>query len=146
MPWRDAMRFYTGIFIVSFSIALAFAAKGVWMILPFAGLEMLVLWIALYMVARRGTCWQTISIGQDVVDVEDRGIKARSFERFQRAWVRVELEKPRINGHPSRLVLRSHGRCVEVGGYLTESEKQRLASDLHKALGNQTNPAVGLDG
>jgi uncharacterized membrane protein len=55
--------------VVSFGIAIAFALKGAWLILPFAGLEMLVLGAALYVVARRGCRWQTVSIQGDQVEV-----------------------------------------------------------------------------
>lgn len=130
------MRFYLGIFIVSFSIAIAFALKGIWMILPFAGFEMLVLWMALYIVARRGTRWQSISVRGDIVDIEDCGINRKGRESFQRAWAQVELKKSHIKGHPSRLLLRSHGRSVELGGCLNETEKQRLATELRQALIN----------
>lgn len=63
------MRFYIGMVVVSFSIAIAFALKGAWLILPFAGVEMLVLGAALYVVARRGCRWQTVSIQGDQVEV-----------------------------------------------------------------------------
>ena len=130
------MRFYLGIVVVSFSIAFAFALKGIWMILPFAGLEMLALWLALYIVARRGTRWQSISVSGDSVDIEDRGINSQGRQSFQRAWARVELKKSDIKGHPSRLLLGSHGRTVELGGCLNETEKQRLAAELRQALQN----------
>ena len=58
VPWRDVMRFYLVMVFVSFGIAIAFAVSGLWMVLPFAGAEMLVLGIAFYVVARRGTYWQ----------------------------------------------------------------------------------------
>lgn len=134
MPWRQVMRFYLGILVVSFSIAFAFALKGIWMILPFAGLEMLALWVALYIVARRGTRWQSILVSDDRIDIEDRGINCEGQQSFQRAWARVELKKSNIKGYPSRLLLGSHGRSVELGGCLNEIEKQRLAAELRQAL------------
>ena len=56
LPWRGTVRFYLGIVIVSLGIAAAFAMKGIWLILPFAGLEMVALGAALYIVARDGRC------------------------------------------------------------------------------------------
>ena len=111
--------------IVSFSIAIAFAMQGAWMILPFAGLEMLVLGCALYVVARRVYCWQTISIYHDHIEVVEHDPTRHRQQTFQRAWARVKLEQARINGHPPRLTIGSHGRAVEIGGYLADGEKQR---------------------
>jgi uncharacterized membrane protein len=134
LPWRDAVRFYLGMVVVTFGIAIAFALKGAWLILPFAGLEMLVLGIALYVVARRATNWQEISINGDRVNIVERDSGQEQTQSFQRAWVRVIHESAPIKGHPSRLSLRSHGRSVELGRCLNEDEKLYLAEQLSRAV------------
>lgn len=133
--WRDVVRFYTGIVIVSLSIAAGFAAKGAWLILPFAGLEMLALGIAFYIVARRSASWQEIAIEADSILVIDGSAeKQKTKLSFRRAWVRVELEDAVVKGHPSRLTIGSHGRNVEIGSCLNEEEKQALAVQLRRAV------------
>ena len=134
LPWRGVVRFYCAILAVSLGIAIAFALNGAWLILPFAGLEMLVLGAALYAVARRSASWQAISIGADSVDVVDYGLGHEQRQSFQRAWAKVIHQRAPIKGYPSRLLIRSHGRSVEVGGYLNEQEKQTLARDLNRAM------------
>ena len=134
LPWRETVQFYIGIVIVSFSIAFAFAMKGMWLILPFAGLEMLALGVALYIVARRGMRWQMLDIRENDVDIVDCVNSRKSCSSFQRAWVRVYFEAAAIRGHPSRLYLGSHGRSTEIGEYLTEQEKRKLAQQLREAL------------
>ena len=128
------MRFYIGMVVVSFSIAIAFALQGAWLILPFAGLEMLVLGAALYVVARRGCCWQVVSIHGDHIEVVDHDSKSKRQQTFLRAWAQVKLEQARINGYPSRLTIRSHGRAIEIGGYLADEEKEHLALELRQAM------------
>ena len=134
LSWRDALRFYIGMVIVTFGIAIAFAVQGAWLILPFAGLEMLVLGMALYVVSCRGTSWQAISIDQDSIDIIDHGFRHEQQQSFQRAWAKVVFKRALIKGHPSRLFIRSHGRAVEIGGYLNESEKKHLAHQLNRAM------------
>ena len=134
LPWRGVVRFYIGMVMVSFGIAIAFALKGAWLILPFAGLEMLVLGAALYVVARRGCCWQVVSIHGDHIEVVDHDSKSKRQQTFIRAWAQVKLEQARINGYPSRLTIRSHGRAIEIGGYLADEEKQQLALELRQAM------------
>jgi uncharacterized membrane protein len=134
MSWRELVRFYSGIVIVSMTIALGFAAQGAWLVLPFAGLEMLVLGIALYSVARRSASWQEIAIDGDRVKVISGGSGAEHSEQFQRGWVRVVLEAAPVKGHPSRLLLGSHGRTIEIGGCLNEDEKHALAVQLRRAV------------
>jgi len=134
LPWRGVVRFYISMVVVSFSIAIAFALKGAWLILPFAGLEMLVLGAALYLVARRGSCWQVVSIHGDHIEVVEHDSNSKRQQTFQRAWAQVKLEQARINGYPSRLTIRSHGRAAEIGGYLADAEKEELALELRLAL------------
>ncbi len=128
------MRFYAGIAIVSMGIAIAFAMQGAWLILPFAGLEMLALGIALYVVARRAASWQEIAIESDEIRVVDHSVKKVKKLSFQRAWVRVLLEEAAITGHPSRLLLGSHGQHVEIGHCLNEEEKRHLVVLLRRAV------------
>ncbi len=134
LPWRETVQFYLGMVIISFSIAIAFAMKGMWLILPFAGLEMLALGIALYIVALRGMRWQMLNIHENCVDIVECVNNSESRSSFQRAWVQVRFEAADIKGHPSRLLLGSHGRTTEIGACLTETEKQQLARQLRDAL------------
>jgi len=134
LPWRGVVRFYIGMVVVSFGIAIAFALNGAWLILPFAGIEMLVLGVALYVVARRGCRWQAVSIHGDHIDVVDHDPARERQQRIQRAWAQVKLEQARINGHPSRLTIRSHGRAIEIGAYLADAEKEHLALELRQAV------------
>lgn len=134
LPWRDVVRFYLGMVVVSLGIAIAFALKGAWLILPFAGLEMLVLGIALYTVSRRASDWQEISISGDRISITGRNTGPEQAQTFQRAWARVVLEAAPVRGHPSRLSIRSHGRSVEVGRCLNEEEKRHLAEQLQRAV------------
>jgi len=61
---------YTWVCVVSLGIALLFVARGYWPVLPFAGLELLVLGIALWISMRRGAYREVISIYPDRIEVE----------------------------------------------------------------------------
>ncbi len=143
LPWRGVVRFYIGMVVVSFGIAILFALKGAWLILPFAGLEMLALGAALYVVARRGTCWQSVSINDDRIEVIDHDTNSDRRQTFHRAWTQVRLEQARINGYPSRLTIGSHGRAIEIGRYLADAEKENLALELRQAMSPATSDGVG---
>ncbi|MGH8711766.1 MAG: DUF2244 domain-containing protein, partial [Burkholderiales bacterium] len=53
------------IFIVSFGISMAFAAFGAWPVLPFAGLEMLVLFLAFRYIERRSDDYERLTLNGD---------------------------------------------------------------------------------
>jgi uncharacterized membrane protein len=134
LSWRDAVRFYISMVLVSFGIAIAFALQGAWLILPFAGLEMLLLGIALYIVARRAARWQEISINGDRIHVVEHDPRRQQEQSLQRAWAQVIHEDAAIKGHPSKLSIRSHGRSIEIGRCLNEQEKRCLAEQLSRAV------------
>jgi uncharacterized membrane protein len=54
--------------------------------------------------------------------------------QFHPYWVRVRLEAGRWRGWPSRLLLGSHGREVEVGQFLNDAERRILAQRLTQLL------------
>ena len=134
LRWREVVWFYLAVVVVSFGIAVAFALQGAWLVLPFAGLEMAVLGAALYVVVRRGYCWQVISVHTDRIEIAEHGSRQQRLETFQRAWARVHLQPAAIQGHPSRLTIGSHGRRVEIGGCLNEDDKKYLAHELSLAV------------
>ena len=113
------------IFVVSFGISLAFAAFGAWLILPFAGLEMLVLFLAFRYIDRRSDDYERLTLSGDKLLLECRaGEELKRFE-FNRYWAQVVCDAA-----GSRLALRSHGREVEFGCHLTEEERVKLARQL----------------
>jgi uncharacterized membrane protein len=118
------------IFAVSVGIACAFAALGAWMVLPFAGLEMLVLYLAFRYVDRHAADYERVAIDGDRVEVEQHEAgRMRRFE-FNRCWARVIA-----TGDGGRLALRSHGRELEIGHYMNEAQRLDLARALKRRLG-----------
>ncbi len=134
LTWNGNKLFFGMIAGVSLAVAGALAFLGFWPVLPFAGLELLALGWALYHCARCGQWREVISIDGDRVEVAaGRGQPERRWSA-NRHWTQVAVEPPRFRGHPTRLVLRSAGRRVELGAFLTEVERRRLARMLQDLL------------
>jgi len=117
------------IFVVSFGISTGFALFGAWPVLPFAGLEMLVLFLAFHFIGRRSDDYERLTLNGDRLLLErmEHG-KLGQFE-FNRYWAQVVCD-----AEGSRLALRSHGREVEFGIYLTEEERLKLARQLREKI------------
>ena len=135
MSWRALVLVYLGIAAISMTIALSFYAIGLKLILPFSGLEVLALGVALYVCAWRGGVREVITINEDTLAVESGRDAPVTRHEFQRAWAKVVLERSWNSWYPSRLLIRSHGHQVEIGQFLNEQERQGLALELRKALG-----------
>jgi uncharacterized membrane protein len=130
----QALAFFAVTLVASLAIALFWTFKGFWPVLPFAGLELFVLGVALGWSLRRGNYRELITISPDEVTIECGTKQARERERMPRTWARVELVQATHPWYPSRLYLSSHGRRHEVGAVLVESERRGLARRLHELL------------
>jgi uncharacterized membrane protein len=143
---RAAALFFGTTAFATLSIAGLFVAQGYWPVLPFAGLELAILGWALATSLRRRHWRERILVSEDEIAVETavRGELTRVV--FSRHWARIKLRAPFYALHPSRLVLESHGRAVEIGGFLNEEERRRLALRLKKIVGGTNeSPPLGAD-
>lgn len=144
---RQAVLFFLACCLPCFAFAIALTVTGgFWPILPFAGLEMGVLALALQLSFRRRRQQQTIVLSEDEVRIETRGIRGYHDEVvFPRHWAQVKLRPAFVRSHPSRLTIESMGRVCEVGPFLTESDRRGLARRLAGLIGrvSESPPLVG---
>jgi uncharacterized membrane protein len=132
---RGALLVFGSLCAASFTIAGFMAFRGFWPVLPFAGLEMLLLGWALKTSLARRFHRQTITVTETDVSVECTDRKHYSQVVFPRHWAQVKLRRPASRLHPSRLTIESHGRQCELGGFLTETERRGLAQRLTRLIG-----------
>jgi len=88
---RGALWFFASLCTVSFGIAGVLALRGLWPVLPFAGLEMVVLGWALTVSLRRRHYSQTITVTEERVLIDTRDRQLREQVEFPRHWARVKL-------------------------------------------------------
>lgn len=134
MSWQTLVSLYLLMVFVSLVIGLAYFHIGLTLVLPFCGLEMLALGAALYVTSWRGSIREVITVDADSVAVETGRDKPVKRYEFQRNWTQVVLEHPQVSWHPSRLLIRSRGRQVEIGRFLNEEERRGLAEALAKMI------------
>jgi uncharacterized membrane protein len=140
-----ALLFFGFVCLTSFGIATLMAVQGFWPVLPFAGLEMLVLGWALRVSLRNAHVVQRLAVSADTVRVDCTGTRSEEHLIFPRHWAKVTLRAPYTALHPSRLLIESRGRTVEIGGFLTEDERRGLAAQLKQMIGT-INESPPLDG
>lgn len=134
LSWQKILWIYIVISTVCISIALIFALNGFWVILPFAGLEVLLLGIGLILTFRRCSFKEVIKISEDALYIEKGRLHPEKKYKFLTAWVRVTHSEATLAHYPSRLTIGSHGNEVEVGAELTEDDRKSLARELKKHL------------
>jgi uncharacterized membrane protein len=146
MSSRQAKLFMGMMCAVSFSIAGMFAMLGFWPILPFAGLELLALGAALTFSLRRNRYREVVSFDGAAIRVEvgelGRGIGSRVD--LSRSRTRVLLERGPYRNSPTRLLLSSGGKRLELGRCLTDDERGRLAARMRELIHPGWSPASGV--
>jgi uncharacterized membrane protein len=132
---RGARAFFAGSCVVPLGIGALLAWRGFWPVLPFAGLELMLLAWALNQALQRRFHRQTITVTDTDVSIESRAREACARVVFPRHWAQVKLRRPAARLHPSRLTIESHGRQCELGSFLTEEERRGLALRLQRLIG-----------
>jgi len=139
--WVLPHRSLTGAGLVAFLVAQGFAAGLLAGLAAWAGnvlapaFAVLELGVLAYCLRR---VWCASGFGQLIVlsatELSVTSARNAATARFHPYWVRVELEPGRERGWPSRLVLRSHGRALEIGAFLNDDERRELAQRLTELL------------
>jgi uncharacterized membrane protein len=139
-----AKLFFISTCLFSLTFSLFFAVQGLWPVLVFWALEMALLGVALRSSMRRGRETQTVLITDSRICLVTRSRRGEAKQEFARHWAKVRLRSPRLPRHPSRLMIESSGRAFEIGSFLTEEERCRLAKRLNNMVGGM-NESPPLD-
>jgi uncharacterized membrane protein len=119
---------------ISGVIAVAFSLFGAWPVIPFTGIELAVLWWALRRCEKNAGDFERITLEAGRLTVENgKGALVERHE-FHPCWAQLQWDRLAPPGN-RRLLIRSHGKEVEIGSLLIEEQKMALAKELKKALG-----------
>ena len=132
--------FLASITFVCGGIAITFYFVGASLILPFAGIELTVLFIALYLSFKWSSKKEKIYISQETVKIE-KGINRAEYlwEEF-RTFTSFQIKKEKDK--TLRLSFKSKGQDVYFGDFLNEDDKNLLKDsikDIIEELNAQIN-------
>jgi len=127
---------------VCLGIGVAMALIGFWMILPFAGLEVIFVTACLY--------WTVKKLGRrEVITVDDHSItlewgynKPELSVSLPRSWSKLEYHRPRRPLDVGAISLQAHGRRYCLGKSLGRDEKKELYRALSSILATNNDLAV----
>jgi uncharacterized membrane protein len=115
---------------VTLSIATGFAFVGAWLVLPFAGLEVVALMLAFAWTARHAADYERIELAPGRLRVEVA--EGRSLHRYE-----VERGVVRARHVPERrrvVLSRAGAEDIEVGRHLHAEARGGLADELNRTL------------
>jgi len=132
--WRDLVIFYAFTCVVALAVGLFFTLQGLWLVLPFSGLEMLALGYCLYLTSRKVYRREVIILARDRTRIEKGVQRVDQSWEFETPWLRLIDEKVEPPGKQRKLAIGSHGNYVEVGDFLDNFEKDALAFKLKDCI------------
>jgi uncharacterized membrane protein len=135
MNWCWVKRLVVGLGCCILAVGAYWVSVGAWLVVPFTGLELLVLGAGFYFSSVAGHRREVIEIDGEHLRLLRGGRRLDEVARLQRYWTRVALWRDPGGWYPSRLMLRCHGRRVEIGARVIEAEREDLAAALQEWLG-----------
>ena len=119
--------------VASFLTGVAFYLKGAWPVLGFFGLDIVLIYGAFRLNYRAARIYETVVLSDSELKVTRFHPSGRAESwSFNPYWVRLELEESESSAN--RLSLRSHGRVLPLGNFLSNDEKRGFAHALGAAL------------
>jgi uncharacterized membrane protein len=118
------------------AVATAATLLGAWPVMPFAGLEVVLVLAAFHVVRRHDGDFERLEIGEHEVRVETRVAASATCFVAQRAWARVVV---RECGARCTLGLAYAGRTVPLGRLLSDEGRRRLAGELRGRIAVTAN-------
>ena len=113
--------------LTSLGIATGAAAVGAWPVMPFAGIEVLLVALAFHVLRRHDADYERLTIGEHEVRLEARSARAVVEFVAYRPWAVIHV---RDRGMRCTLSLAYAGREVPVGRLLSDEGRRELAHHL----------------
>lgn len=120
--------------VVSFATGLVFLMMGAWPVMAFCGLDVALIYIAFKLNYRAARMHESVHLTEQALLVKRLHPNGQEESwTFNPYWVRLSVEE---NEHTERtqLSLRSHGRELVIGHFLSNEEKADFAAALGAAL------------
>jgi uncharacterized membrane protein len=131
---RQLAAVFASIVALSFAIGIGFAAYGLWMVLPFAGLELAVLAAAFICFGRHAGDFEVIELQSGQLRVEQFRGSHRSIWQVAAPRARIETVAAADGKSLAHLYVVAPSRRVEVGAALLDERRRELAHELDRAL------------
>jgi uncharacterized membrane protein len=126
---ESVLKLLLSLVVLSGLIAIGFFHIGAWMVLPFAGLELVLVVLAFVLVLRHRGDYEKITFVENHIEIEQSVLGKIKHVRFQCYWTRVMLREGE-SGKTS-LWIGSHNQEVEFGRDTMDNvQREQVSSHL----------------
>ena len=131
--WRTNQLLLAALGIWLLAVGCVFAAAGLWLVLPFAGLELGLLGLALHRVGWKLRQRHVVRFGPDDIRIEKGVGVPEQVWNFQRRDVALSVDLHRHPEAPLALTLFTPSHRVPVGDFLNRDDSHTLLELLRGA-------------
>ena len=135
LNWKQNARFFIAVFFVLLCISVYFSYQIGWLVLPFSGLEIILITTCLYLFFRHYNYQEVIRFSHDNLIIERGKDKPEKTWVYQRLWSKFYIHEQGIYDIP-KVCLLSHGKELELGAFLNYDDKQLFIEHLKQITRN----------
>ena len=132
--WRTNVLLLLALAVPVLVISVAFAVLGAWLILPFAGLELLALAAALYHVSWKQQCRHVITVSADSVWIAKGNYAPRQRWRFPRHSTGLTITAQQHPWYGPELKVHDRHESVTLGEFLNREDSLKLMELLQQEI------------
>ncbi len=141
--WHANVMLLTVLAVPLLSTAIFFALLGAWLILPFAGVELLALGAALYQVNWKQQYRHVITVSDDDVCIEKGYYKPQQQWQFARHSAGLTVTAQRHPCDGPELCLHDRNKSVSLGEFLNREDSLKLIELLQQEIRVRAQGARG---
>ncbi|MEJ2360222.1 MAG: DUF2244 domain-containing protein [Gammaproteobacteria bacterium] len=130
--WSDNVLFLYIVCGLAVLIGISFSMLGMWLVLPFTGLEVIALIAVVYYVAHKCRRIEVIRVEDGCVQVEQGVTQPQTSWRSDLFWTRLIVMPRERPWHPLHIYLRGRHDQIEIGTFLNEDDKQILIKQIRQ--------------
>ena len=130
LSWPGNLMIWLAVTLVVLTVALGMSLVGAWVVLPFAGLEVLGLLAALYHTSRQCHRQEVLVLTSETLRVEKGVIRKECEWELPRRWVRLYINMPQRRWKPMELMLVHRDTEVSLASFLNRDDTRALVAFL----------------
>lgn len=134
MSWKANLYLAASLGVICMGVAIGMAAFGLWMVIPFAGLEIIAIVACLYWTLKRLSRQEVITVDEDAITLEWGYKQPDLTVELPRRWSRLSYHCKDSVFEVGELSLTAHGQRYALGKCLNKEEKKALYGELQSAL------------
>jgi uncharacterized membrane protein len=132
--WRYNLYLLYTLMGISVTLGISFLLMGAWLILGYSIIEMAVLAACMHYCVSQCSKREVITVSEHDVHIEKGTRRPSKSWDYQRLWAKFLVQHPRHPWDPAVISIRSHGKELELGSFLSKPDKYELIRQLKRVI------------